>query len=173
MISRSQWMIRVLVVVASLVASVIAQAKPLITIKTYPGGKPIRLVIETHNTLAAAPVDPLKALLQAQWPLTTQLRVGQVSAKPLPKAMVNAIETPLFLIGADAYSQHWLAHNKQRLLTLHATGVLVEAKNSATYQYMAQRSQPLTLHTFSVDDLAQQLGIQYYPVLISNAGITP
>lgn len=78
---------------------------------------------------------------------------------------------PFFLVGDDAASQAWLRQHAAALREHNAWGLVV---NIETVQALAQLRAlvpGLNLSPMSADDLAERLGLQHYPVLITATGI--
>ena len=78
---------------------------------------------------------------------------------------------PFFLIGADALSQQWLQEYYSQLKTMGAVGMLVQAETEADVRRMAELVSGLEITLGSATDIAQALGIEHYPVLITSKGV--
>ena len=98
---------------------------------------------------------------------TPELSPGQVSRR----ALKNAPATPLFLIGSDSFSQHWLLTHRIRLHEVGAVGLLVQAESVEDLQAIARLAAGLRLMPASGSDIAHHMGLKHYPVLISRKGI--
>ena len=81
------------------------------------------------------------------------------------------LSQPFFLLGTDPLSQRWLAQNRARLLELHAMGLVVEAAGAADYARLQALAGALPLAPVVGTDIAQALGVDHYPVLVTAAGI--
>jgi len=79
--------------------------------------------------------------------------------------------TPLFLIGDDDRSRAWLGQRLAALQRLGAVGLVVNVKTPAALQALRKLAQGLELVPVAADDLAQRLGLNHYPVLITSTGI--
>ena len=145
-----------------------ATAEPIV-IKDYGTAKPIGWVIKDKRTVAVAPQNPVKSLLQSRWPLTSHLTVGKVTARPLPLA--GKLHTPIFIMGSDKASRQWLQKKKPALLAMGAKGVLVESPSHQYFKQIVAMAKPLALEAMAIDDIAQKLNLKHYPAIISNAGI--
>lgn len=109
-------------------------------------------------------------LTQAVFPVvSTRLHPGEVTAQ---KRNLPGM-TPLFLLGDDPRSLRWLQANQQRLLSLHATGLVVSVASVARFQALQSQAGALTLLPVSGDDLAQRLHLTAYPVLLTDHGLSP
>jgi integrating conjugative element protein (TIGR03765 family) len=80
---------------------------------------------------------------------------------------------PFFLIGSDHLSRQWLQTHRDRLKTIGAVGMLVQADTLDDLRAIANLAQGLPILPASATDIAKALGIAHYPVLISAHGIEP
>lgn len=83
---------------------------------------------------------------------------------------LNAI-TPVFLIGSDGQSRQWLLQFKDRLAAIGATGLVVAVPSLEAFKNLQALAPGLNLSPVAGSDLAIQLGLKHYPVLISANGI--
>ena len=127
------------------------------------------------------PVDPVPP----QSPVATPLPLGAADPEAwLPiesigltpgivrsRAIHRPFSRPLFLIGADAQSRQWLVEHRDRLKSMGAVGMLVQADNLQDLRRVAQLADGLAILPASATDIAKALGIRHYPVLISSQGI--
>lgn len=92
--------------------------------------------------------------------------IGTVQAKKfhLPSAL------PMFLIGYDSTSKNWLNKNKQRLMELNATGLVINVQTVSQMQELREIVPTLTLIPSPADALSERLGISHYPLLITSEG---
>jgi integrating conjugative element protein (TIGR03765 family) len=86
---------------------------------------------------------------------------------------VTGVSRPFFLIGCDDYSVAWLEKNRERLVGLQAFGLVVEAEDRRAYERVASAAEGLIVRPVAGDLIAQHLGIQNYPALITSDGIFP
>ena len=117
--------------------------------------------VATPPPLGAA--DP-EAWLPIQ---STSLTPGAVQ----PRAIHRPFSRPVFLIGADALSRQWLVEHRDRLKSMGAVGMLVQADTREDLRRVAQLADGLAILPASATDIAKALGIRHYPVLISPHGI--
>ena len=87
------------------------------------------------------------------------------------RAIDRPFSRPFFLIGADALSMQWLQAYRERLKSIGAVGMLVQADTHEDLRRVAQRAGGLAILPASATDIAKALGIRHYPVLISSHGI--
>lgn len=103
------------------------------------------------------------------------LRVGELDGRPLAPAVLARLALgnprPFFLVGADAVSLRWLAQQRSTLQALGAVGLLVQADSADDVRQVADVAQGLPVTLGSGDDLARELGLDRYPVLVTREGI--
>lgn len=169
-------LLNVLVVVAFVVlfcwlSPVGAEQLPVI----YDSGtaRPLSDFIKAPN-LTLPPVLPEATLAESDgfaeklFPIhTPELSPGEVMATPTQLLLPQ----PLFIIGCDARSRQWLSQFSGRLQQIGAVGLVVEAETLADYQAMVALAPGLRLSPAPASQLAQQLALRHYPVLISASRI--
>lgn len=79
--------------------------------------------------------------------------------------------TALFLIGDDPRSHAWLQQRLPELQRLGAAGLVVNVESATALQALRDRAPGLSLTPAPGDDLAQRLGLNRYPVLITATAI--
>ncbi len=122
----------------------------------------------TEATQAKLKTPPI-TVFPLRFPISTPgLRPGRVKARALS---LPHFSTPVFLIGSDDISQRWLRNTADKLKALGAVGVLVQADTAADWQRIKRVGQGLDIQAMSGQVIAESLGLRFYPVLISNAGI--
>lgn len=117
------------------------------------------------------PAPPSAAAIRAAiLPLIPQrLTVGEEPTRPLP--LVRGARSPrtlhpLFLVGTDRASLAWLAAHAVALRKLAAVGLIVQADTDADVARARQQAPSLPMFAIPGDDLAAQLGIRHYPVVV-------
>lgn len=106
--------------------------------------------------------------LPFQLPISTEtMTPGKVvtTAKPLP-----TLRQPIFFIGSDRYSQSWLKARRQQLIKLGAMGFLVQANDMADLKAMAALGHGLHIIPASAQQIAKEIGLTHYPILVSSDG---
>lgn len=98
---------------------------------------------------------------------TPELSPGEVMATSTQLLLPQ----PLFIIGCDARSRQWLSQFSGRLQQIGAVGLVVEAQSLADYQAVAALAPGLRLSPAPASQLAKQLALRHYPVLISASRI--
>ena len=96
------------------------------------------------------------------------LTPGPVQRKEIDRPFA----APLFLIGCDRRSAQWLQANRSRLLAMGAVGLVVDVPDVQALTRLAELAGGLTLLPASGSDLAQRLGLDHYPVLITQDAIS-
>lgn len=106
--------------------------------------------------------DQLLPVISHKW------SVGRVQSKPLnlPGAL------PMFLIGADDISRKWIHQNRDRLVKMHAIGLVINVNTVDEMNELRQIIPELTLMPSPADTLAERLGIYHYPILLTSEGIS-
>ena len=104
------------------------------------------------------------------------LLVGDLAGRQLEPGVQERLAQgnprPFFLIGSDRVSLEWLATHRDTLESLGAVGMLVQADTEQDVRHVAEISQGISITLGSGSDLANALGIDRYPVLITRDGIT-
>ena len=113
--------------------------------------------------------------LDGHYPVrSTRLRPGPVGRQSL--AALAAVEKrpgmkPLFLVGDDPTSAAWLAGNARVLAEMGALGMVVSVETRDRFEALSAAAPGLPLIAASGDDVARELGITRYPVLITPDGV--
>lgn len=155
-------------------AGVTFQSSAELTVVADLGGEstaPLYQAIQPDNDNAPSPPHsgPSAFSEQDMLPVTSpHLHPGQLEPRPLSLPGFS----PLFLIGVDPLSERWLKQHKEKLLALHATGLVVNVSTSAQLDILRQQAPGLTLLPVSGEDLAQRLQLTTYPVLITESGLS-
>lgn len=97
-----------------------------------------------------------------------KLTPGKVEAKAFDLAGIQ----PIFLIGADNLSRHWMTDNYQKLVQLNATGLVVNVNNKQELMFLRSQAPELRLLPVSGDDLAERVPLSHYPALITETGVS-
>ncbi len=72
-----------------------------------------------------------------------------------------------FLLGNDPLSRRWLDERKESLRQLRAVGLVVNIEDEAAFGELQTLAGDIELLPVSGSDLAKRLGLQHYPVFIS------
>ncbi|MDF7679922.1 integrating conjugative element protein [Enterobacteriaceae bacterium ESL0689] len=112
---------------------------------------------------------PPVAAIDAMFPVSTpEMTPGEVADRPLSLPGIGA----LFLIGDDALSRSWLAENAPALIARHAAGLIVNVGSASAVQSLRDLAPELPMAPASGSELARRLQLRYYPVLITETGLS-
>ncbi len=126
--------------------------------------------MKVQQTQLRTPMSSAKAqrsIAKSHYPVIT--RSMSASGRHSTVRRVHAGTGNLFLIGNDFYSTTWLRKNHAQLKALGAQGIVVNVPNAQSFAQLKQMANGLPLVAASVDDLAQQLKLKHYPVLITES----
>lgn len=159
------------IIIPVLLLSLSCASHAALTVVADLGGKSTSTLFEViapsddGNTPAAQAI-PLDS---AVFPIvSSRLHPGVVTSRPLSLPGM----TPLFILGDDPLSLHWLAQQQEKLKSLNATGLVVNVSSAERLNVLRQQADGLTLLPVSGDDLAQRLQLNTYPVLITGSGLS-
>jgi len=100
---------------------------------------------------------------------SARLQVGVVE----PQYRPTGVSRPFFLIGTDETSRRWLETHAERLRGLQAFGLVVEAPDTRAYERITALGAGLVIRPVNADLIAEHLGLEHYPVLITADGVFP
>lgn len=127
------------------------------------------LPVQNGSPLVTLPPIRITAYSEADMlPVKSEkLTPGSVAARVLSAPGLQ----PLFLIGDDASSREWLAQRGNVLRELQAVGLVVNVVSPAALDDLRQLAGGLQIAPTSGDQLAELLGLEHYPVLITATGL--
>ena len=132
-------------------------------VRRWPAGLWLALLTTVH---AQVPSVALEHFLPVH---SARLQVGVVQ----PQHRSTGVSQPFFLVGTDETSLRWLETHAERLRALQAFGLVVEAPDARAYGG-SPRSRPASLiRPVNADLIAEHLGLEHYPVLITADGVFP
>lgn len=99
--------------------------------------------------------------------VSEKLSPGSVTSRVLSAPGLQ----PLFLIGDDALSREWLKRRGNVLRELNAVGLVVSVESPLALQQLRELAENLQIAPSSGDQLAELLGLEHYPVLITATGL--
>ena len=121
----------------------------------------------------STPVKPITVDENAYFPVhSANLKPSIISTHAHQKAHLQNLPQPIFLVGSDDLSRTWLRDNREKLLALHAVGYVVEVSNVRDFKEVKAIAEPLPILPASADDFAAPLGLDAYPVLITQHEIS-
>jgi integrating conjugative element protein (TIGR03765 family) len=136
------------------------------TASTAPYYARLRAAVELAKRNAAKPVQIPKSIAQSILPVRTPtMSPGKVDAYTVN---LTQMSRPFFIIGSDSFSQKWLAKHAQKLVQLGAVGMLVQAETEADLRRIADLGPDLRIAPVNGTDVAKNLHLKHYPVLISS-----
>lgn len=151
------------------------QAAAALTVVADLGGEPtaplFAAIHPEENTVPPSPAVGSKALTESDLlpVISTRLHSGHVKPRTMS---LPGFSPPLFLIGDDPLSRHWLQQHRQRLLAAHATGLVVSVTDALQLDNLRRLAPGLTLLPVSGDDIAARLHLSAYPLLIDESGLS-
>lgn len=156
-------------IVSALCLSVFCNAEPIV-IKDYGGrvsGVPdIELIKRTTTVNAQRPsVGVLK-----NFPVRSELSPGYLDT-PITLQTPQPMAEPFFIIGDDEFSRDWIKKNKAYLVEINAQGLATNIDSEAVLKELKAWVHPLDIIAIPIDDIAQALNINVYPVLITGKEI--
>ncbi|ENA9696689.1 integrating conjugative element protein [Salmonella enterica subsp. enterica] len=159
------------IIISALLFSLSCASHAALTVVADLGGESTAPLFEAiappdDENSSPAQVVPLES---AVFPVvSSRLHPGTVISRPLslPGMM------PLFILGDDPQSVHWLAQQRATLKSLNATGLVVNVVSADRLEKLRQHADGLTLLPASGDDLAVRLQLDTYPVLITDSGLS-
>ncbi|MDP8189078.1 integrating conjugative element protein [Pasteurella skyensis] len=134
-------------------------------VRFYEPIQPIHSENAPRHPNAIPPFVPEEKMLPV---ISHKWTLGKVS----PKSVNLPGATPLFLIGADDTSINWLQAKKQYLISINATGLVINVKNMEQLRQLRQVEPSLKLIPAPADSLGDRLNIYHYPLLITSKGIS-
>ncbi|EKN3342823.1 integrating conjugative element protein [Yersinia enterocolitica] len=99
--------------------------------------------------------------------ITPEMMPDKVSVKALNLPGMR----PMFLVGDDDLSRHWLLQRRDTLVALNAVGLVVNVVNEEALSNLKKHAPELELLPVSGSDLARRLGLSHYPVLLTDKGL--
>lgn len=155
-----------------LLLSLSCASHAVLTVVADLGGEstaPLFEVIAPEPESASGLSAPAIPLEEAIFPVvSSRLHPGVITSRPLSLPGM----TPLFILGDDPLSRHWLAQQLTTLKSLKATGLVVNVAFAENLESLRREAGGLTLLPASGDDLAVRLQLDTYPVLITDAGLS-
>ncbi len=109
-----------------------------------------------------------KGMLKVYPVVTTELSPNTVT----PRAInYPQLQQPLFIVGYDALSMRWLKTFHATLLQQQAVGLVVNVDSAQQFAAIQAAAPGLELYPGSGSQLAKEIDLHHYPVLISTTRI--
>lgn len=138
--------------------------------RTVPIAPYTRVLDGPVHPPTASPPLPVTASLEALLPVHTPELSPGVSRQTV---VLAGLQRPLFLMGADPLSLHWLEAQHERLAQLGAIGLAVEVVSILEWRAILSAAAGLTVMPVSGSAIARRLVLRHYPVLITAERIAP
>jgi integrating conjugative element protein (TIGR03765 family) len=157
----------------SAVCGVLLSSLPLLSVAEpvviFDNGRTTRLPLQPQTLHIQTPVtanfdvqiDPLPVK-------TPSLSPGKVDSRTIDRPY---LDRPLFIVGADPLSIHWLRLHQAQLKQLNSMGLAVNVETQAQLQQLQNAAGGLAIHPLAGDAIAAQLALAHYPVLITSTRI--
>ncbi|PHS00173.1 MAG: integrating conjugative element protein [Blastopirellula sp.] len=152
----------------------------MVSVFTCNTSEAVTVIYDSGNTYSIAPYVPGRVDSEVvrvapepkssifHLPIETPaMRPGRVTLTP---SSLRYLQQPLFLVGSDPASQAWLIEKKQSLIEISAVGLLIEAKDMSDVETMLSIAGELRLVPASAQGFSEELGLTYYPILLSKDG---
>ena len=137
-------------------------------VSALPYFEELGLLAEPTTTPIQTRPKNAPASVEAMLPVRSErLTPGQVTSKTIQAPNL----TPIFLIGDDDLSKRWLYARKDALQQMKAIGLVINVESVQALQALQAIVPNVQLSPVSGDDIAQRLGLQHYPVLITSTHI--
>ncbi len=118
----------------------------------------------TPETIQQAAQAPAELHIQV-FPVTTpSMTPGKVTAKNIQLPLLPG---PVFVIGDDKKSRHWLLDHKQQLEKLKATGIVASVQTETALKHLQKLAKPLLLLPVSAEQIGQSIEVTHYPILVT------
>lgn len=124
-------------------------------------------VLESHSKALPSANSVQRSIKRHQYPVVT--RSMSASGRHATVHRGHAGTGNVFLVGTDFYSTSWLRKNYSQLKQLGAQGIVVNVPSAIAFAQLKALAGDLPLIAASVDDLAKQLNLKHYPVLITES----
>ncbi len=118
------------------------------------------------DKLAQAPAE----IHMQVFPVTTK---GMTPGKVVNKTIqLDFLPSPVFVIGDDRRSVVWLLDHKAQLKKLNAIGIVVSVETETDFKHLQRLAKPLLLMPVSAQQIAERVGVNHYPVLITSTEVS-
>jgi len=156
-----------LVSLAFLVAATAVSAE-LAVIADNGNTRPMSDYIKSPKVSLPAPIQNIDSLAQDYltqlFPVhTPQLSPGTEASRSVNLNLTQAV----FILGTDPVSRQWLTQYRDRLSQIGAIGLVVDVQNLQDYKNLQALAGTLVLSPINGSELAVQLNITHYPVLVT------
>lgn len=100
------------------------------------------------------------------------VRAERISPGAVARREINAPGLrPFFMVGDDDLSRQWLEERGEALRAMGAVGMVVNVETAAALSQLRSIIPTVTMLPTPGDDVAGRLGLEHYPVLITDKSI--
>jgi integrating conjugative element protein (TIGR03765 family) len=157
-----------------LAGALVSTTAPAVPVVIYDSGKTQPL----SRYLAAIKTEVPRSRIRLPQTVTPSLENLPVRTPEMTPGAVIArhidqphLSRPLFLVGNDDRSKRWLEHYREKLIEAQAVGMVIDVETKQELDELKRIGKGLQLVAAPGTQLAKQLGIAHYPVLISKSRI--
>ncbi|GGY79124.1 hypothetical protein GCM10011613_24900 [Cellvibrio zantedeschiae] len=128
----------------------------------HPSGVPVKPQKgDTFRYLKPVPLDE-----RARYPMRSKLQPGYLDE---PQKLSQPIKgaQPFFVISVDAFSRDWVEKNRKYLQKIGAQGLATNIASKSEFDSLASFVKPLPLVAVPMDEIAEILHFNVYPVLVT------
>jgi len=166
-----------LAVLSMMIAPVLHAGEPLIVVQDLGGAsalpyyEALNLQPRTNAQSPNIPIPPAPATPASEADMlpvrSTKLTPGKVNRRAIEAPGLR----PFFIIGDDKISADWLRRHAVSLRERGAVGLVVNVETVEALNHLRTLVPDVPLSPVPADDLADRLGLQHYPALITATGI--
>lgn len=144
---------------------------------------PALIIVQDLGGASALPYyEPINAEPQASGPTAPMTNVTAAMGFPVQTAALTPARfasriinspglQPFFLVGDDELSRQWLQARRTALQQMQVPGIAVNVESAERLAAIRGWAGGLSISPAPGDDLAQRLGIEHYPALITPTAI--
>lgn len=129
-------------------------------------------IVEKFRTGAITPEEYQRQMIDEMFPITSSLKPQRVMVRHqlIKPELAKTISTPVVVIGSDEYSLEWFKANLGEIRRLHAFVLVTQVKNMNDYAMIRDYARDVQMQPSSADGFLKELGLSYYPVLVTQDG---
>lgn len=128
------------------------------------------LTMKAGPTQVTVPAVASTATLPASFPVSSvSMHPGRLM-QPVQLRTLGSLASPMFLIGDDAMSRHWLAIHREQLKRAGSAGMVVNVASLEAFRSLRALAPEIPMAFGSMDVLARYNGLTTYPLFISTDG---
>lgn len=132
--------------------------------QTKPMGHYLAAIEKEQSRTGIHPPPAVNPSLKNLPVRTPEMTPGLVAAKRIDQ---HHLSRPLFLLGSDDRSKRWLHQYREKLIQAQAVGMIVNVETKQELNELERIGRGLKMVAAPGSQLAKELGITHYPILIS------